>query len=132
MTFWLALSLAMPPGPVHDTPSLNAGVARVDITPPLELKASLGGYGDRMNKPATGVHDRLWAKAIVFRQGDKRFALVTADMLGFPAGFKTAVLDSLASDRWRPDEVMLLASHSHTSIDMEAIDPRNTFGIPQL
>ena len=44
---------------------LKAGVARLDITPPLSMKATLGGYGDRMNKPATGVHDRVFAKALV-------------------------------------------------------------------
>ena len=34
---------------------LTAGVARIDITPPLDLKAPLGGYGERMNRPAEGV-----------------------------------------------------------------------------
>ena len=29
---------------------LKAGVARVDITPPLELNSPLGGYGERMNR----------------------------------------------------------------------------------
>src|SRR5580658_2078007 len=75
--------------------ALSAGVARVDITPPLEMKASLGGYGERMSRPATGVHDRIWAKALVLRQGDKRFVLVTADMLALPPGFKEAVLERL-------------------------------------
>ncbi len=37
---------------------LKAGVASVDLTPPLELHAPLGGYGERMNRPAEGVHDR--------------------------------------------------------------------------
>jgi hypothetical protein len=32
--------------------SIYAGVAVVDITPPLELQPILGGYGDRMSKPA--------------------------------------------------------------------------------
>jgi neutral ceramidase len=107
-------------------------VARVDITPPMELKASLGGYGARMNRPATGVHDRVWAKALVLRQGSRRFALVTADILAFPPGFKAAVMERLAKEGWKEEQVMLLASHSHTSIDMEAINPKNTFGIPQI
>ena len=42
---------------------ITANVARVDLTPPLEMKFALGGYGDRMNKPAIGVHDKIWAKA---------------------------------------------------------------------
>src|SRR5579864_5567624 len=70
---------------------LRAGVARIDITPPLELKPALGGYGDRMNKPATGVHDRIMAKALVLVDGNKKFALVTVDALGFAPPVKTAV-----------------------------------------
>ena len=35
---------------------VQSGVARIDITPPLEMKASLGGYGERMNQPATGTY----------------------------------------------------------------------------
>lgn len=128
----LALSLLVNVSPLAGTESLAAGTARVDITPPMALKASLGGYGDRMNRPATGVHDRIWAKALVVRQGEKRFALVTADMLALPPGFKTAVVEAIAADGWTADRVMLLPSHSHTSIDMQAINPKNTFGIPQL
>src|SRR2546427_13251698 len=43
---------------------LQGGVARVNITPPPEMKAILGGYGERMSKPAVGVHDSGSAKAL--------------------------------------------------------------------
>ncbi len=36
---------------------ITAGVARVDLTPPMELNASLGGYGDRMSRPPEGVQE---------------------------------------------------------------------------
>ena len=44
--------------------TLKAGVARLDLTPPLEMKSPLGGYGARMNAPAEGVHalDRRHAR----------------------------------------------------------------------
>src|ERR1044072_3899411 len=58
-------------------PSVEAGVARVNLTPPLEMKAALGGYGERMSKPAVGVHDAVWVKALVLAQGNRKFALVT-------------------------------------------------------
>src|SRR5204863_1793863 len=64
--------------------TLEASVGRENLTPPLELKATLGGYGERMSKPAFGVHDAVWAKAVVFNEGERKFALVTADVLGFP------------------------------------------------
>jgi hypothetical protein len=111
---------------------LRAGVASVDLTPPLKLKPPLGGYGDRMNRPATGVHDRIMAKALVFSDGRKKFALLTADMLGFAPPVKQAVLDRLADKGWTADNVMLLPSHSHTSIEMNAINPLNIYRVPQI
>ncbi|REK07890.1 MAG: hypothetical protein DWQ37_21030 [Planctomycetota bacterium] len=110
---------------------LRAGVARVDLTPPLEFGCPLGGYGERMSRPAEGVHDRIFAKALVLVQGDRKFALVTADMLGFPPTLKGELLERLAGD-WSADQLMLLASHSHTSIEMNALNPLNTFQIPQI
>jgi hypothetical protein len=111
---------------------LRAGRARIDITPPLSLKPALGGYGDRMNQPATGVHDRIFAKALVLSDGGKKFALVTVDALGFAPPVKTAVLDRLAGKGWTADNLMLLASHSHTAIEMNALNPLNDFRVPQL
>jgi neutral ceramidase len=111
---------------------LRGNVARVDLTPPAELNAPLGGYGERMNAPAQGVHDRIFGKALVVTDGTKKFALVTADMLGFPPPFKQSVVDRLSDQGWTNDNVMLLASHSHTSIEMNAINPLNTFDIPQI
>jgi Neutral/alkaline non-lysosomal ceramidase, N-terminal len=111
---------------------LKAGVARVDLTPPLELHSPLGGYGERMNRPAEGVHDRIFAKALVLSDGDKKFALVTADIVGFPPPVKPALVERLSADGWTKERIMLLASHSHTSIEMNAINPQNTFEVPQI
>jgi len=109
--------------------ALEAGVARVDLTPPEEFKAALGGYGARMSKPAEGVHDRVFAKALVVADGPKRFAVVTADVLGFPPAFKPALVGRLSEAGWTADQIMLLPSHSHSSIDISAINPANVFGV---
>jgi len=111
---------------------LRAGVARVDLTPPVSMKAPLGGYGARMNRLADGVHDRIFAKALVVSDGSRKFVLVTADMLGFAPPFKPSIIERLAAQGWSPEQVMLLPSHSHTSVDMNALNPRNVFKIPQI
>lgn len=118
--------------PASPAAELKAGVARVDITPPLELLAPLGGYGERMNRPAEGVHDRIFAKALVLSDGQSRFAVITADIVGFPPPVKPALAERLADDGWEQQQMLLLASHSHTSIEMNAINPWNTFQIPQI
>jgi hypothetical protein len=111
---------------------LRAGVARIEITPPLEMGATLGGYGERMSKPATGVHDRVFAKALVLAQQEKRFALVALDAVGLPPSFKPALLEKLATSGWTPEQILLLPSHSHTSIEMNQVNSRNKLPIPQI
>jgi len=64
-------------GPAPDS-SLNAGMAEIDITPPVGYR--MAGYFDE--RLSTGIHDPLQAKALVLKQGDKRFALVFCDLVG--------------------------------------------------
>jgi len=109
-----------------------ASVARIDLTPPLAMNSPLGGYGARMNQPAIGVHDRIFAKAIVFSSGDRRFALVTCDLLGLTPPVKQEIVKRLSGDGWTDEQILLLPSHSHASIEMNAINPNNIFGIPQI
>ena len=111
---------------------LTANVASVDMTPSLKLKASLGGYGDRMSKPAEGVHDRIWAKAVVLQKGDTKYAIVTIDVLALPPNVKPQLVKMLASAEWSEDNIMLLASHSHTSFDMTALNNMNHINSPQI
>jgi len=96
------------------------------------MKAALGGYGERMSKPAVGVHDKVWVKALVLVRGERKFALVTADVLAFPPPLKTAVMKRLSAEGWKDEQVMLLPSHTHTSFDLMALHPGNTFAIPQV
>lgn len=111
---------------------LSAGAARIDITPPLEYGSPLGGYGERMSRPAEGVHDRVFAKALVVSDGQRRFALVTIDIVGLSPAIKPAIVDDLTGDGWTAGQMLLLPSHSHTSIEMNAVNPANNFDIPQI
>ena len=130
-TLLLVFTACLAPITAAHAAELKAGVARVDLTPPLDFNAPLGGYGERMNRPAEGVHDRIFAKALVVSSGEKKFALVTVDIVGFPPNLKPELVERL-SGGWTADQLMLLPSHSHTSIEMNALNPLNTFQIPQL
>jgi hypothetical protein len=106
----VALALAaFTPAAHADGIALEAGIAKADITP-----ATFGpmyGYANRKCGPANGVHDRLFAKALVLRTGDSRLAIVTLD------------LGSLVSENLRRDvadklgiPVLLLSvSHDHSA-----------------
>lgn len=111
---------------------LTANVASIDITPPLEMQFALGGYGERMSKPAEGVHDRIWAKALVLKEGNRKFAIVTLDILGLPPNVKPQLLEMLSNSNWNKENIMLLPSHSHTSLDMTALNDKNNLNSPQI
>jgi Neutral/alkaline non-lysosomal ceramidase, N-terminal len=69
-------------------PALRAGAAVMEITPanamprPGEaaLPVYLAGFGQ--NRTAQGVHDSLYARALVLREGKTEVALVVLDLIG--------------------------------------------------
>lgn len=66
-------------------PSLQAGIARTVITPPVQSTWQ-GGYGAR-TRPAEGIHDDLVATALLLDDGSgdpaRRVAIVAADLISF-------------------------------------------------
>jgi neutral ceramidase len=88
------------------SPSLLAGVARRDITPPKGIYQI--GYGDR-TKGNIGTHDNLTATALVLGDGMKRIAIVSLDMLTINEFIVDRVRIRLA-----PTETLLCCSHTHS------------------
>lgn len=111
---------------------LRGNAKSVVITPPLELGYTLGGYGARMSKPAEGVHDDIVAKAIVLSDGSKKFAIVTMDVLGFPPNMKPMIVDNIGGSGWSMENILLLPSHSHSSLEMFALNDKNVFNMPAI
>ena len=60
--------------------NLLSGAAVIDITP--ERPVQLAGYGN-CKELSEGVHDQLYARAVMFKKGDKTLVLVSTDLLGF-------------------------------------------------
>ena len=112
--------------------TISANVSVTDITPPLEMKYTLGGYGERMNKPAEGIHDPIMAKALTLKKGDEKYLIIPMDILGLPSNFKTDLLKRIEKKGWSAENLMLLPSHSHGSLEMAAINSKNVFGVPQI
>jgi neutral ceramidase len=96
------------------------------------MKYSLGGYGARMSKPAEGIHDDIWVKALVLSDGNKKYALITMDILAIPPNVKPAVIEVLEDEDWKMENLMILPSHSHTSLDMSALNDKNTLNNPYI
>src|SRR3954466_6200677 len=97
-------------------PLMAAGAARVDITPPLSIPYL--GYVPR-HSFFEGVHDPLFARAVVGDDGERRVALVAADSIGFARRLLGPDRDFVAEFRERaqrltgidPAAIMLCATH---------------------
>jgi len=90
---------------------LTAGVAAVDITPPVGYRMS-GYFNERLS---TGVHDPLHAKAVVFQQGNVQAALVFCDITGVPLGVSQRARQLAQEKTGIPAANIIIAgTHSHT------------------
>jgi len=90
---------------------LEAGVAVVNITPPLGYRMS-GYFRERL---CTGVLNPLHAKALVLRQGDVRAALVFCDIIGLSPDVSSRARGLAAEKTGIPAEnILIAATHTHT------------------
>ena len=110
---------------------LRAGAAKSDITP--DVKASvipLGGYAARKGAPATGVHDPVYARALVLSNGGDKVGLVSLDLCFMPANIKAEVIKRISAagvTGLDSDHLLIAATHTHSAPDPLAMHSRNTF-----
>jgi len=92
---------------------IKAGVARVDITPPIPMW--LTGYASR-EKPATGVLQPIYAKALVLEQDrENRIIIVTMDLLGISHAIVEDVFRQVSAKYGiRRSQLLLNSSHTHS------------------
>lgn len=91
--------------------SIQAGVAQIVITPPIGT--ALTGYIARAGA-ATGVHDPLYAKALVLENGATQVAILTVDVLGLHWPFVTSVRAAIEAATGIPAaNVLITCSHTH-------------------
>lgn len=132
------------PGCAAGDGPLRVGVARIDLTP--DLAAKDGGWedadgdhvydsgepftdrdgngkfdpwwvaGSQNARAATGVHDPIWARIMVFDKGDVRIGLVVYDFIGWFANEMDATR-ALIGEELELDHVVFASTHSHQSPD---------------
>ena len=87
--------------------TLRAGASRVDITPaPAELTA-----------PYKTIYQPLYVRTIILESGDSRAAMVVADVPMIQADIFNDLVQQIAREAACPPEnVMLAATHTHSSI----------------
>jgi neutral ceramidase len=101
----LMVLLAMP-GQIWGT-DIQAGLARVEITPPVGHV--MGGYSARQGG-SVAVHDPLYATALVLKSGKDSVAIVSLDLRSFP----TERVLRLVREKTGIAHVMLCSTHTHS------------------
>jgi len=91
---------------------LEAGFAEADITPKFgDTPVYMAGFGQ--NRKATGIHDPLKARAVVLKQGERKLALVSIDVVGYPLSEVVAVRRRLPGFIY----VLVSSTHNHEGPD---------------
>src|SRR5579871_1131234 len=90
---------------------LYAGVCETNITPPIGVWMS--GYALRPSG-AVGIHDELYARALVCDNGQMRVALVAADLIYLDPDLVERIRDGIADQVGiARDAIMLHCTHTH-------------------
>lgn len=91
---------------------LKVGASKALITPNPLLPVS-GGVGP--GKPATDKKGELYARAMVFEQGQTRVAIVQLDLLGFPSILCARTHKQVP--RIPADNILMGSTHTHSAPD---------------
>jgi hypothetical protein len=108
---------ALLPRPALAVDLLDAGFAVVDVTPKLVEGQPIYLAGLEMNRDAREIHDPLFARALVLRDGKSKVALVAVDSIGLPRPAVERVRAELGGFAY----VLVASTHSHATPDVIGI-----------
>ncbi len=96
---------------------VTAGYGQADVTPEVNGKTPvyIAGYGQ--NRRATGVHDPLYARAIVVSDGKKKVAIAAVDVVGLQYPTVQEIRKRLEGF----DYVLVASTHNHEGPDVVGI-----------
>jgi hypothetical protein len=77
----------------------------------------IAGYG--LARPAVGVHDPLWSRALVLRQNGVTVAIAAVDLVGFFYEDYLRVREAVAASRPEINLVIVVSTHNHEGPDTE-------------
>jgi neutral ceramidase len=98
-----------------DVGTLRVGAAKVDITPARDAALPMSGYAGR-KEGFKGIHDHIYARAIVISDGSTEAALVTWELIGVPTRLWEELSPRIAKETGILSEYLLLAGvHDHSA-----------------
>jgi neutral ceramidase len=95
--------------------ALQAGAAKVDITPAADAALPMSGYASR-KEGFKGIHDHIYARAIVLSDGATTAALVSWELIGVPDKTWEEISQRVSREIGiRPEYLLLTAVHDHSA-----------------
>ncbi len=119
IAIWIVLFGLLIAGRAAAGEGLEAGAAKIDITPPTGH--AMWGYGARHDAPSVGVLDPLQARALVLSAGGRRIALVSLDLGRAPTRQSTAAIRARVKEAGI-EHIFLVGSHTHHGPVLELDD----------
>jgi hypothetical protein len=90
---------------------LKAGTSKINITP--EEPVRMSGYAAR-TEPFKGIHDELFASAVVFENSESKACIITVDVIGFSHEYADETRALIEKETGIPAlNILLAASHNH-------------------
>ena len=90
---------------------LKAGSAKINITPTDPVRMS--GYAAR-TEPFKGIHDELFASAVVFENSETKSSIISVDVIGFSHEFADETRAMIEKKTGIPAmNILLAATHNH-------------------
>ena len=111
----LLIGASLLPAFAAESGRLQAGAAKVDITPAADAALPMSGYADR-KEGFKGIHDHIYARAIVLSDGVRVAAIVAWELIGVPNTVWEVLSQRIARETGIPVEYLLLAAvHDHSA-----------------
>lgn len=94
-----------------ETNSIKAGISKISITP--EVPVRMSGYAAR-TEPFKGVHDDIYASAVIFDNGLVKACIITADVIGFSHDYVDETKAMIEKETGISSEnILITAAHNH-------------------
>lgn len=91
--------------------TLSVGMAKINTTP--EIPIPMSGYGGRKG-PFQGVHDDLFARTLVFSDGENKAALIAVDISGFSHNLWDEITSEISEETGIfKENILLSGTHTH-------------------
>lgn len=110
--WWASLLIAVLLWTPLPAQALEAGAAKLPITPPLGTP--LNGYYARLGQGAEQVHDPVWVRCLYLADDDTKLFLVNADLCIINRELRERVLE-LAPREVPRENIILTATHNHSA-----------------